>query len=92
MSLHDEAPKGAIIIDNYDDCAVGHTGESVIYSYRLLVEKKCAEIEAYARENNIEENPNYCFYTEAVEYIYKNVIFYSGMSGGSMFIIMYDFD
>ena len=55
MSLHDEAPEGAIIIDNRDDCAVGHTGESVIYSYRLLVEKKCAEIEAHAREKNIEE-------------------------------------
>ncbi len=91
MSLHDEAPEGAIIIDNYDDCAIGHTGESVIYSYRLLVEKTCAELEAYARESNIQENPNYCFYTEAMEYVNYNIVS-AHISNGVMFIIMYDFD
>ena len=91
MSLHDEAPEGAIIIDNCDECAIGHTGQSVIYSYRLLVEKKCAEIEAHAREKNIEENPDYCFYTQAIEYVEYNIVS-AYVSGGSMFIIMYDFD
>ena len=40
MSLRDEAPKGSIILYGFDDCAVGHTGESVIYSHKLLVENK----------------------------------------------------
>ena len=91
MNLHEEAPEGAIIIDGFDACAIGHTGESIIYSYRKLVEQKRIEIEEYARENNIEEDPDYCFYTEAVEYVDYNIVS-AYVSGGSMFIIMYGFD
>ena len=37
MSLHDEAPDGAMILTGLDACAVGITDTCVIYSYDKLV-------------------------------------------------------
>jgi len=72
-------------------CACVVSSEVVSSAFACSFASASLVIEAYAREENIEEDPDYCFYLQAIEYIDYTIVS-AYVSGGSMFIIMYDFD